>query len=1048
MKFITATAVLSFCIMTTISAQNYNYLIESFEESVWSKAGSSVNSSTGLWTTNKNIQSTEQAHEGSYSLKLSNKTGIISPYLSEGVGSIIYYAHDTNREANIEVSEDKNTWTLVENYKSKTGTWEKHVVAIDDAKVRYVRFSTTSNSQYYLDDIIITKPDGTTGDGEQLSTDLILPYFIQDFEQTDQYPSSKEEAATEKSFIVSGQGEWIYKDAYRATNASYITDGSAHDLRLLKNTSYVITPILTQGVVRLSFNEGRRERVLSIYVSKDEGKTWTKFKEVTTDTDNQIIIEEKDINRIKIANDTGKGDVDVDNLCVTAYPEGTPPTVITGEVQQVTSSSAQVTGSITETGDKDLREYGVCWSIDDTPTLKDHCVTSVQKDEFVVTMDGLPAKSTIYYRAYALSLAGVGYGEIKYFETNPPTTADVHTGEVTIDTLRTDETHVYVHVGGDIINDGGVQPTEVGVCYSENENPTLDNFSVKSLYPTSPFVVNIALAPKKIYYFRAYVINEVGVSYGEQVSFNTPEIIIPEYSHRLFYVSPGGNDANADGSFEHPYYNVQRAINLAQAGDTIFMNSGTYKYDARIDVKAIGKKNSGMVVLMARNGRALLDFSSMAVEDGNQGMRITGSYWHIYGLDIFGAGDNGMLIERNKPSGGGYAEVKDSIQQGHDNIIENCRFYRNRDTGLQMKNLAAYNKVINCDSYFNADPDHGDADGFAVKISHGDGNYFYGCRAWNNSDDGWDGFIKTDGGFPDDITTTFESCWAFNNGYLEDGTLGNGNGNGFKLGSDYGRNNVVLNRCLAFENYNKGFDQNHNTGHMIFNNCTGYSSKNTDSKSRYTYRLDEAVASGHEIRLTNCVAISDGVSDRNKSEYAVYSVIGKMESCDMNTLPADYKSISTLGTDAERQADGSLPQLDFMHIADGNTQLIDKGIPVYKYPGESHASVGIEYEGAAPDLGCFETPAAPSSVGVIEEMKNDNRVSLHQLINRQVTVTISHADVTDMYRLSLYDMEGHLLKSHTFMGGNTLFSLPHNRGVLMIIVEGNNWSESIKIVVR
>lgn len=78
----------------------------------------------------------------------------------------------------------------------------------------------------------------------------------------------------------------------------------------------------------------------------------------------------------------------------------------------------------------------------------------------------------------------------------------------------------------------------------------------------------------------------------------------------------------------------------------------------------------------------------------------------------------------------------------HDNIIENCTFVRCADTGLQMKNLATYNRVINCDAYYNCDPAHGDADGFAVKISHGTGNYFFGCRAWQNSDDGWDQFIK------------------------------------------------------------------------------------------------------------------------------------------------------------------------------------------------------------------------------------------------------------------------------------------------------------------
>ena len=60
------------------------------------------------------------------------------------------------------------------------------------------------------------------------------------------------------------------------------------------------------------------------------------------------------------------------------------------------------------------------------------------------------------------------------------------------------------------------------------------------------------------------------------------------------------------------------------------------------------------------------------------------------------------------------------------------------------------------------------------------GNYFYGCRSWKNCDDGWDGYLRG----ADDVSTTVENCWAFENGYFEDGTDAgvNANGNGFKMG--------------------------------------------------------------------------------------------------------------------------------------------------------------------------------------------------------------------------------------------------------------------------
>ena len=79
---------------------------------------------------------------------------------------------------------------------------------------------------------------------------------------------------------------------------------------------------------------------------------------------------------------------------------------------------------------------------------------------------------------------------------------------------------------------------------------------------------------------------------------------------------------------------------------------------------------------------------------------------------------------------------------GSNNIIVFCSFFENHDTGLQLGNGAANNQIINCDSHFNEDLGQGNADGFASKLTVGSGNYFYGCMAWQNSDDGWDGYMR------------------------------------------------------------------------------------------------------------------------------------------------------------------------------------------------------------------------------------------------------------------------------------------------------------------
>ena len=109
-------------------------------------------------------------------------------------------------------------------------------------------------------------------------------------------------------------------------------------------------------------------------------------------------------------------------------------------------------------------------------------------------------------------------------------------------------------------------------------------------------------------------------------------------------------------------------------------------------------------------------------------------------------------------------------------------------TGFKIVNcLDLY--VLNCDSHHNDDRysfkhPWGGADGFGITQSdnNSDRIVFEGCRAYLNSDDGWDNF-KTDG------KRIFKNCRAFNNGKYQDSGMIipkpagiDGNGEGFKLG--------------------------------------------------------------------------------------------------------------------------------------------------------------------------------------------------------------------------------------------------------------------------
>ena len=101
----------------------------------------------------------------------------------------------------------------------------------------------------------------------------------------------------------------------------------------------------------------------------------------------------------------------------------------------------------------------------------------------------------------------------------------------------------------------------------------------------------------------------------------------------------------------------------------------------------------------------ILNFRDQPKKQSVRGIQLDGDYWHIYGLHVTEAGDNGMKVE------------------GSHNIIERCTFSYNDDTGLQLGfghqfsdshpgvssndgSYCAYNDVVDCDSYLNYDTDN------------------------------------------------------------------------------------------------------------------------------------------------------------------------------------------------------------------------------------------------------------------------------------------------------------------------------------------------------
>ena len=338
-----------------------------------------------------------------------------------------------------------------------------------------------------------------------------------------------------------------------------------------------------------------------------------------------------------------------------------------------------------------------------------------------------------------------------------------------------------------------------------------------------------------------------------------PETLTASAASNVIYCSPSGS---GDGSSASSPTTVAKAITSVPAGGYIYLLEGTYKFSSPIKIENSNNGSSGKYkTIAAYNGAAVtFDFSGESTSSSNYGIILDGSYWHFYGFTVTKAGDNGMLLA------------------GNHNIVENMIFSENQDTGLQISRYRSTassisdwptdNLVKNCTSKNNCDSaTMENADGFAAKLTCGQGNVFDGCFSYNNSDDGWDLYAKSETG-PIGVVT-IRNCVAFRNGFTETGKgYGDCDGNGFKLGGGGVGTRHVVENCLAFENLNCGFTDNNNPEFGVMTNCTGYNNNlGGNGKANYlVYRSSSSAAmtglvsyfNTSKVTKTNAAGIATG----------------------------------------------------------------------------------------------------------------------------------------------------------------------------------------------
>lgn len=198
------------------------------------------------------------------------------------------------------------------------------------------------------------------------------------------------------------------------------------------------------------------------------------------------------------------------------------PVLTTSSVTLITKTSAISGGNIISNGGSEILAQGVCWSTSLNPTIAGNkTIDQSPVSEFISQLDELIPNTKYYVRAYATNSKGTGYGSENTFITlaQAPTAVTLAASNL-IGNSATLQSRVNAN------NSTTEVSFEFGTSSAYGQTVTT---SISPIEGYTDIHINAGINELLLgttYHYRVKAANTAGTTYGEEMTFTTPNIPI------------------------------------------------------------------------------------------------------------------------------------------------------------------------------------------------------------------------------------------------------------------------------------------------------------------------------------------------------------------------------------------------------------------------------------------------------------------------------------------------------------------------------------------